>query len=52
MAVGYVETHGRAHTTELLEGLEVIPRKTMTYRGAQFTELDTDASSPATPRSC
>ena len=43
VAVGYVETHGRAHTAELLEGLEVIPRKTMTYRGAEFTELDTDA---------
>ena len=43
VVVGYVETHGRAHTTELLDGLETIPRKTMTYRGAQFTELDTDA---------
>jgi two-component system sensor histidine kinase KdpD len=43
VVVGYVESHGRAHTTELLDGLEVIPRKTMTYRGARFTELDTDA---------
>jgi two-component system sensor histidine kinase KdpD len=43
VVVAYVETHGRARTTELLEGLEVIPRKTMTYRGAEFTELDTDA---------
>jgi two-component system sensor histidine kinase KdpD len=43
VAVGYVEVHGRAHTAEMLEGLEVIPRKTMAYRGAQFTELDTGA---------
>jgi len=43
VAVGYVETHGRAHTAEMLEGLEVIPRKEMTYRGAQFTELDAGA---------
>jgi two-component system sensor histidine kinase KdpD len=43
IVVGYVETHGRERTTALLDGLEVLPRKTMTYRGAQFTELDTDA---------
>ena len=43
VVVGYVETHGRAHTTELLEGLEVIPRGTVTYRGAEFTELDAGA---------
>jgi two-component system, OmpR family, sensor histidine kinase KdpD len=43
MVVGYVETHGRAHTAELLDGLEVVPRKTMAHRGATFTELDTDA---------
>ncbi|HZE31445.1 MAG TPA: ATP-binding protein, partial [Actinoallomurus sp.] len=30
-------------TLELLEGLEEVPRKTMTYRGATFTELDTKA---------
>jgi two-component system sensor histidine kinase KdpD len=35
--------NGRAHTAELLDGLEVIPRKTMTYRGARFTELDAGA---------
>ena len=43
VVVGYVETHGRALTTALLEGLEVIPRKTITYRGSAFTELDADA---------
>jgi two-component system sensor histidine kinase KdpD len=43
VAVGYVETYGRRHTVELLDGLEIVPRRTMTYRGATFTELDTDA---------
>jgi two-component system sensor histidine kinase KdpD len=43
VVVGYVETHGRARTAELLDGLEVVPRKAMTYRGAAFTELDVDA---------
>ncbi|HVX46449.1 MAG TPA: DUF4118 domain-containing protein [Mycobacteriales bacterium] len=41
--VGYVETHGRAPTAALLTGLEVLPRKQMSYRGADFTELDVDA---------
>ena len=43
VVAGYVETHGRARIAELLEGLEVVPRKSMTYRGATFTELDVDA---------
>jgi two-component system sensor histidine kinase KdpD len=43
VVVGYVETHGRARTAELLDGLEVVPRKTMLYRGSDFTELDVDA---------
>ncbi|MEV7965899.1 sensor histidine kinase KdpD [Sphaerisporangium sp. NPDC088356] len=43
VVVGLVETHGRAHTAELLEGLETVPRRTLAYRGAVFTELDPDA---------
>ncbi|WP_431920197.1 ATP-binding protein [Nonomuraea jabiensis] len=42
VVVGFVETHGRARTAALLEGMEVIPRRTMTHRGATFTELDAD----------
>jgi two-component system sensor histidine kinase KdpD len=44
VVVGFVETHGRPHTEELLAGLEVLDRRPMTYRGAAFTELDTDAA--------
>jgi two-component system sensor histidine kinase KdpD len=43
VVVGYVETHGRAHTAERLDGLEVVPRATHTYRGSTFEEMDLDA---------
>jgi two-component system sensor histidine kinase KdpD len=43
VVVGFAETHGRRRTAERLEGLEVVPRRELTYRGAKFTELDTDA---------
>ncbi|WP_327588420.1 DUF4118 domain-containing protein [Nonomuraea sp. NBC_00507] len=43
VVVGFVETHGRPRTAALLDGMEIIPRKTLTYRGATFTELDVEA---------
>ena len=43
VVVAFVETHGRPHTAALLEGLEVIPRATIAYRGATFEEMDLDA---------
>ena len=43
VVVGYVETHGRAHTAAMLEGLETLPRRTVEYRGSRLTELDVDA---------
>ncbi len=43
VVVGFAETYGRPRTEELLNGLEIIPRRTLTYRGATFTELDPDA---------
>jgi two-component system sensor histidine kinase KdpD len=43
VVVGYVETHGRKHTQEMIGDLEVVPRRTITYRGAEFTEMDVDA---------
>ncbi|MGV9680937.1 ATP-binding protein [Nocardia sp. NPDC003482] len=38
-----VETHGRAKTAELLEGIERIPPRQLTYRGATLPELDVEA---------
>src|SRR5215471_5391352 len=43
VVVAFVETHGRPHTAALLEDLEVVPRKSVEYRGATFTEMDLDA---------
>ncbi|MFI2754533.1 DUF4118 domain-containing protein [Cellulomonas sp. P22] len=43
VVVGLVETHGRAATAALLDGLEVVPRQTVTYRDQEFGELDVDA---------
>src|SRR5689334_12678116 len=40
VVVGFVETHGRRHTAELLEGLEVVPRRQVRYRGGTFEEMD------------
>jgi two-component system sensor histidine kinase KdpD len=41
--VGFVETHGRADTARLLDGLEVVPCQTLVYRGATLEEMDTKA---------
>ncbi|MFJ2663845.1 ATP-binding protein [Nocardia fluminea] len=38
-----VETHGRSKTAELLDGIERIPPKTVSYRGTELPELDVDA---------
>ena len=43
LAVGFVESHGRPHTEELLAGLEVVPRHRVEYHGVVIEEMDTDA---------
>jgi two-component system sensor histidine kinase KdpD len=43
VVVAFVETHGRPQTTALLDGLEVIPRRRISYRGTTFEEMDLDA---------
>ncbi|SHG07602.1 DUF4118 domain-containing protein [Streptoalloteichus hindustanus] len=43
VVVGYVETHGRARTAQLLQGLEVVPRMVLAHRGVELTEMDVDA---------
>ena len=44
VVVGGVETHGRPETTVLLEGLEVLPRRAVTYRNRTLMEFDADAA--------
>lgn len=43
VVAGIVETHGRKETEALLSGLEIIPRKSVVYRGMEITEMDIDA---------
>lgn len=43
LKVGYVETHGRVETAELLEGLPLIPRREIFYKGKKLDELDVQA---------
>ena len=43
VVVGLVETHDRPRTAEQLDGLEVLPRRQVTYRGVTLDELDVDA---------
>ncbi|OEV10110.1 sensor histidine kinase [Streptomyces nanshensis] len=43
VVVGFVECHGRPRTEVLLHGLEILPRRDVTHRGAHFTEMDLDA---------
>src|ERR1700719_1845418 len=43
VVVGFAEAHARPHTIALLDGLEIIPRKKLEYRGGTFEEMDVDA---------
>ncbi len=43
LVVGVVETHGRKETEALLDGLEVVPRRRIEYKGQQLEEMDLDA---------
>src|SRR5207248_10859361 len=43
VVVGVVESHGRRETEALLEGLEVIPRRQVEYKGHLLAEMDLDA---------
>jgi two-component system sensor histidine kinase KdpD len=52
VTVGYFEPHGRAATIAKLEGLELIPRKGVEYRGHVFEEMDTDAILRRQPEIC
>jgi two-component system sensor histidine kinase KdpD len=44
VVIGLVETHGRKETAALLEGLEILPRLSIPYRGVELQELDLDGA--------
>src|ERR1700730_10031012 len=52
VVVGFVETHGRKQTEAMLEGLDVIPRRRITYRGVAVEEMDVDAILRRHPAVC
>jgi len=41
--IGYIETHNRKETASLVEGFEIIPRKTFEYKSTSVQEMDLDA---------
>jgi len=41
--IGYIETHSRKETQQLLEGLPVLPRRKLFYKGKELDELDVQA---------
>src|SRR5271167_3198329 len=43
VVIGLVETHGRAETAALVEGLEQVPKRRIEYRGVTLEEMDVDA---------
>jgi two-component system sensor histidine kinase KdpD len=50
VVVALVETHGRAETKALLDGLEMIPRRQIPYRDSVLEEMDLDAVVARKPR--
>jgi two-component system, OmpR family, sensor histidine kinase KdpD len=52
VVIGYFEPHGRKETIAKTEGLEIIPRKKIDYRGSLFEEMDTNAILARHPQVC
>ncbi len=52
VVVGYLETHGRAETLAQAEGLEILPRRHLTYRGTPLEEMDLPGVLARAPELC
>ncbi len=50
VVIGFVETHGRAETEAMIDGLPIIARKTIALDGITYTEMDRDAVLAQKPR--
>ncbi len=50
VVAGYIEPHTRPETMALLEGLEVLPTKTVTYKGISLKEFDLDGALARKPQ--
>jgi len=52
VVIGYFEPHGRKDTIVKAEGLEIVPRRKVPYRGTAFEEMDTAAVLARQPQIC
>src|ERR1700694_1461695 len=52
VVIGYFEPHGREETIARTEGVEIIPRQKIDYRGSLFEEMDTNAILARHPQVC
>jgi len=52
VAVGYLESHGRAETLAQAEGLEILPRRSVVYRGTPLEDMDLPAVLARKPELC
>ena len=52
VVIGVLESHGRADTAALAEGLEVVPRRRVPYRAVELTEMDLPAVLARAPELC
>jgi len=52
IVIGYFEPHSRKDTIAKTEGLELVPRRRMEYRGTSFEEMDTQAILQRAPAVC
>lgn len=52
VVIGYFEPHGRKATIAKTEGLELVPRRAVEYRGHVFEEMDTEAILVRRPEIC
>jgi two-component system sensor histidine kinase KdpD len=52
IVLGYFEPHGRKDTIARTEGLEIVPRRAISYRGSAFEEMDVGAILSRRPRIC
>src|SRR6266478_5213606 len=52
VVIGYFEPHSRKDTIAKAEGLDIVPRRKVEYRGSVFEEMDTDAILARRPQVC
>jgi two-component system sensor histidine kinase KdpD len=52
VVIGFVETYGRRDTDAQIKDLEVVPRRTVDYRGVVMEEMDVDAIIRRAPQAC